>query len=138
MSAAQRTAIGRGIDSLDAGDPGTALYDSIDAAVGSIRDTWDPGAINAVIVLTDGRNEVRGGLNLDRLIEQIRSTEHPVRVFTIAYGSTADEQAPVDSKKNRDGQTVLERISGVTGAVRYDAKDPTSLQDVLIAVLSNF
>jgi Ca-activated chloride channel family protein len=130
MDPAQRRRIGSNIDQLPA-TGGTALYSTIDAAVSTIRASWDPGTINAVVVLTDGRNETSHGPDLDELLTRIRSTEKPVRVFTIAYGSKADEQ-------DKGGQTVLERISLETGAERYDATDATTINNVLKDVISNF
>jgi hypothetical protein len=99
--------------------------------VTTIRASWNPGTINAVVVLTDGRNDTNHGPDLHGLLRRIRSTERPVRVFTIAYGSKADEQ-------DRGGQTVLERISFETGAERYDATDATTINNVLKDVISNF
>jgi Ca-activated chloride channel family protein len=48
-----------------------------------------------------------------------------VRVFTIAYGADADPQ-------------VLERIAEASAGAAYDATDPTSIDRVLTAVISNF
>lgn len=127
----QRQRIDRDIAALSA-DGGTGLYNTIAAASGTIRDDWDPDAINAVVVLTDGRNETNRGItDLSDLIGQVRSTERPVRVFSIAYGSTADPE-------DQDGQTALEKISNETQAARYDATRATDIADALIAVISNF
>jgi Ca-activated chloride channel family protein len=132
MDQAQRSRISSSIDQLPA-EGSTALYSSIDAAVYAIRNSWKPDTINAIIVLTDGRNEpgLSHGPDLGELLTRIRSTEKPVRVFTIAYGNKADE-------KDKSGQTVLERISLETGAERYDATDATTINNVLKDVISNF
>src|SRR5215813_9677722 len=71
MDQTQRQRISSNIDQLPA-EGGTALYSTIDAAVSTIRASWDPNAINAVVVLTDGRNESNHGPNLDDLITKIR------------------------------------------------------------------
>lgn len=116
---------------------GTALYDTVAAAVDTF--TPDPNAINAIVLVTDGKNEKDGGLALGDerggLLGRLRpsSDRLPVRVFTIAYGTEADEQG--DSGKKG---TVLEQISGMTGATRYSATDPASIENVLAAVFSNF
>ena len=49
----------------------------------------------------------------------------PVRIFTIAYGKDAD-------------LGVLRRIAEATNAAAYDASDPTSINQVFTAVISNF
>ena len=51
----------------------------------------DPASINAVVVLTDGRNEYTDN-DLTGLISELQASaqENGVRVFTIAYGPDAD------------------------------------------------
>ena len=88
----------------------------------------DPGAINAVVVLTDGRNETSGGgVDLDHLLPQLKTEGNgeSVRVFTIAYGSDAD-------------QTVLKQMSEATAGSEYDSSQPDSINQVFTAVISNF
>jgi Ca-activated chloride channel family protein len=116
---------------------GTALYDTVAAAVEQFAP--DPNAINAIILLTDGKNEHDGGLALGDerggLLGKLRPTSDrlPVRVFTIAYGTEADEQGD-----NGKPGTVLEQISAATAATRYAATDPETIHNVLAAVFSNF
>ena len=50
---------------------------------------------------------------------------HPVRVFPIAYGADADVDA-------------LKAIADASSSAEYDAKDPTTINQVLTAVISNF
>jgi Ca-activated chloride channel family protein len=127
----RRTVLAQNISALTP-DGATGLYDTIAAAVKTLRATYDPGDINAVVLLTDGRNEILGGLALRALLSQLTDPAQPqVRVFTIAYGSQAD-QADVG------GRTVLQEISAATRAREYDAKDPTTISSVLTAVISNF
>lgn len=110
----------------------TGLYNTAAAAVAALRAQYNPDAINAVVLLTDGRNETNGGLSLQQLLAQLTAPTQPlVRVFTIAYGSEADQA-------DTGGRTVLQEISNATEAQSYDAKDPTTIADVLINVISNF
>jgi len=92
-----------------------------------VQDTFDRSRINAVVVLTDGKNEYPPDNNLDRLLSDIGSedTEASVRVFPIAYGTAADLD-------------ILKRIAASSRAAAYDASDPASIVNVLTAVLSNF
>lgn len=106
---------------------GTALYATTRAAVGQVRDSFDRTRINAVVLLTDGKNEYPADNDLARLTGELggEETETSVRVFPIAYGDKAD-------------LGVLRQIADASRAAAYDATDPASIQKVLVAVLSNF
>jgi Ca-activated chloride channel homolog len=135
MDGTRRADLAANIDGLTA-DGATGLYDTIDAAVDSVRATYDPNSINAVVLLTDGVNDKARGLQApDELLDAIRAKDgagdKPVRVFTIAYGSELDAN-------NKAGAEALATISKGTGAKKYDAKDPTTITNVIIDVLSNF
>ncbi|MFF3617462.1 substrate-binding domain-containing protein [Streptomyces sp. NPDC002580] len=113
-------------------DGATALYKCIGDAVGRLRADYDPSAINAVVVLTDGRNEPKDVKGLDTLLSSLKDHRKPVRVFTIAYGDGADEQVTAD-------KTVLEDIAEASDAHAYDAKDrPADIAEILANVISNF
>ena len=70
---------------------GTALIDAVYAAVTDIAAQEDTGAINAIVVMTDGQeNESYYRLrDLEELLNSI-GTARPV-IFTIAFGNDADE-----------------------------------------------
>jgi Ca-activated chloride channel homolog len=113
---------------------GTPLYDITSESYADAEAAFDPAKINAVVLLTDGRNEdgetSDDDQQLDALIDSLESgTEgqavRPVRIFTIAYGEDAD-------------QDVLERIAQSSAGAAYDASDPASVRQVLTAVISNF
>ena len=72
---------------------GTALYDVVAQAYRDAleRARKDPSRIHAVVVMTDGRDE-NSRMKLDQLLRQLSSEDAPVKVFTIAYGDTADTQ----------------------------------------------
>ncbi|WP_432986890.1 extracellular solute-binding protein [Dactylosporangium sp. CA-233914] len=114
------------IRSLSA-EGGTALYATTRAAQRKMAELSDPGRINAVVVLTDGKNEYPKDSDLDALVRDADTSdkEIPVRVFTIAYGGQAD-------------LGVLQKISAASRAAAYDASDPTTIDKVLVNVLSNF
>ncbi|MGA6165961.1 substrate-binding and VWA domain-containing protein [Amycolatopsis magusensis] len=106
---------------------GTGLYDTSLAAHEYLKARLAPDAINAVVVLTDGRNEDPGSLDLDNLISrlQVESGSETVRMFTIAYGGDAD-------------QDVLKRMAEATQAAEYDSSEPGTINQVFTAVISNF
>jgi Ca-activated chloride channel family protein len=114
------------IGSLHA-EGGTALYASTRAAQQKLLASADPDRINAVVVLTDGKNEYQRDNDLDGLLRDLdaSSLENSVRVFTIAYGDKADLD-------------VLRKISKASRAAAYDAHDPASIDSVLTNVISNF
>jgi Ca-activated chloride channel homolog len=106
---------------------GTALYATTRAAQQAMAAQAAPDRINAVVVLTDGKNEFQRDNDLDSLLADLDATnlENPVRVFTIAYGEKAD----LDT---------LRRIANASRAAAYDARDPATIDRVLVNVLSNF
>lgn len=108
---------------------GTPLYTVAQASYDQLVADYDPVAINALVVLTDGRNEDVNN-DLDGLLTRLQEgsegrQSQPVRVFTIAYGEDADF-------------STLERIAEATNARAYDASDPTSINRVFTAVIANF
>jgi Ca-activated chloride channel family protein len=106
---------------------GTALYATTRAAVRSVQQDFDRTKINAVVLLTDGKNEYPQDNDLPRLVSDLggEQTDTSVRVFPIAYGDKAD-------------LSVLRQIGQASQAAAYDATDPATIDKVLTAVLSNF
>jgi Ca-activated chloride channel family protein len=115
------------VDNLQA-EGGTALYATTRAAVRAVQGSFDRDRINAVVLLTDGKNEYPQDNDLPRLVSDLggeESTDTSVRVFPIAYGDKAD-------------LGVLKQIAQASRAAAYDATDPATIEKVLVAVLSNF
>jgi serine/threonine protein kinase len=139
MTPEQRARLGQGIESLGAGG-GTGLFNTIDAAVTELRRTWNPDAINAVVVLSDGKNDTRHGMTrVEDLLPRISPKTQPVRVFTIAYGRQPAGGEPVSDEGDLDDKFGdLLTIAYETEARRYKAYDATAIRDVLIDVISNF
>ncbi len=109
---------------------GTPLYTVAHDSYQKMVDEYDPSRINAVVLLTDGRNEDPRNENLDDLLKFLRSENEgesakPVRIFTIAYGGDSDE-------------ATLKRIAEATTAAAYSAVDPATIVNVFNAVVSNF
>ncbi|HZM78444.1 MAG TPA: substrate-binding domain-containing protein [Candidatus Limnocylindrales bacterium] len=105
----------------------TALYRTASEAVRAVAGKFDPSRINAVILLSDGKNEPPDDSGLTELLGQLKETEQDkvVRVFTIAYGEEADAGK-------------LAMISQATRARMYSAKDASTIEGVMLDVLSNF
>jgi Ca-activated chloride channel family protein len=72
-------------------DGGTALYDAVAAAYDLMlaRAKQEPGRIHAIVVMTDGRDE-NSKLALTTLNKRFNPENAPVKIFTIAYGESAD------------------------------------------------
>lgn len=106
---------------------GTPLYAVTRQAVQAVRTGADDDTINAVVVMTDGKNEYPDDNDLEGLVRQLGelSYENGVRVFTIAYGEDADFAA-------------VRRLSEASRAAAYDATDPLTINAVFTNVLSNF
>ena len=126
---AQREQIASKIRSL-VPTQGTPLYTVTGDSYEDMRESYDPAKINAVVVLSDGRNEDPRNRDLEKLLTDLRSgsegqSSRPVRVFPIAYGQDAD-------------LAVLKRIAEATNAAAYDASNPATIIQVFTAVISNF
>ncbi|GII33068.1 substrate-binding and VWA domain-containing protein [Planotetraspora mira] len=106
---------------------GTGLYDTALASYQDVMKRQSDDTINAVVLLTDGKNEDNDSISLDDLLPDLgtEAGQDTVRLFTIAYGADADLD-------------VLKQISQTTNAAAYDSREPGSIDQVFTAVLSNF
>ncbi|UDY35733.1 extracellular solute-binding protein [Dermatobacter hominis] len=113
---------------------GTPLYEVTQESYDQMLQGYDASLINAVIVLTDGRNDDGDASDdrkqLDALLADVKDSNdgensRPVRIFTIAYGGDTNP-----------GE--LKRIAEASNATAYTATDATTIDDVFAAVVSNF
>jgi Ca-activated chloride channel homolog len=109
---------------------GTPLYTVTLDSYNDLLDDYDPAKINAVVVLSDGRNEDPRNSDLEGLLASLTEGSEgqqtrPVRVFPIAYGNDAD-------------LAVLRRMAEATDGAAYDSSDPAAINRVFDAVISNF
>ncbi|MGZ4665863.1 MAG: substrate-binding and VWA domain-containing protein [Frankiaceae bacterium] len=112
------------MDLKAAGD--TGLYNTIAAAYQTVLDRYGDDQINAVVVVTDGKNDADGGLDLAGLLHRIDTTSggRPIRIITIAYGKDADQAA-------------LAQIARATKGAAYLAPTPADIPKVYSSALSN-
>lgn len=104
----------------------TALYDTAVAATRAVRAGYEAGASNIVVLFTDGRNEVQGGLDLPTVIQTLRAEADPTRpvpLITIGLGPDADNEA-------------LRQLSQATGGRSYVANTPEDIRTVFLDALS--
>ena len=108
---------------------GTPLYTVSKDSVEFMKKGYVPDRINAVVLLSDGRNE-DDYTDLNATLQALRGgaegqSEKPVRLFTIAFGADADKPT-------------LKRLAEATSATSYDASDVKAIDRVFTAVVSNF
>ncbi|MEN3305411.1 MAG: Ca-activated chloride channel [Micromonosporaceae bacterium] len=101
----------------------TPLYDTVYAAFHESQKHWQANSTNAVLLITDGANELNGaGLTLADLLTRLaheQRPETPVQVISIAVGPQADS-------------ATLAQISKVTGGRTFVARDPAQAIQTLI------
>jgi Ca-activated chloride channel family protein len=104
----------------------TGLYDTTLAAFRMMSGIYLPDRPNEIVLLTDGKNDDSGSIDLPGLITALKAEydpKRPVHIITIAYGADADPDA-------------LRQISAATGAKSYPAQDPNSIFQVMVNALT--
>jgi Ca-activated chloride channel homolog len=120
-----RARLAAALASLRPTDGNTGLYDTALAAVRSQQASWQRRHVNAVLLLTDGRNVDDRGISLSQLLRTLREEQDPKRpvpVISIAYGADAGASA------------ALAKISAVTGGATYQAQ-PREIEQVFLDAL---
>jgi Ca-activated chloride channel family protein len=108
-------------------DGQTAVYDASAAGVQEVQKLKDASRINAVVVLTDGednQSKTSSTELVSALQRQATSEGMAIRVYTIAYGSAAN-------------QDVLTQIANASGGKEY-AGDPKQIESVYRSISSFF
>lgn len=104
----------------------TGLYDTVLAAVKSVRESYDPEKVNSVLLMTDGRNEDDNGISGAQLLTELQAMNDPAKpvpVVMVGIGPDTD----MDAMRN---------IAQVTGGAAYSAARPEDLSVVLTDALS--
>ncbi|MEO3928426.1 extracellular solute-binding protein [Micromonosporaceae bacterium B7E4] len=105
---------------------GTALYATVRAAHRHMLDNYDRTRINAVVVLTDGKNEHATGGSLATLLRDVKlDPARPVKIFCIAF----DQQSEFDP---------LDRISKASAGKAFNAQDPKDIDEAFVKLVSSF
>jgi Mg-chelatase subunit ChlD len=104
----------------------TALYDTVIAATREVRAGYEPGRSNAVVLITDGRNEIEVGIDLPLAVQTLRAEADPTRpVSLIAIGIGPDSD-----------QDALRQLAEATGGRAYAAQNPQDIRTVFLDALS--
>ncbi|MFI6824553.1 substrate-binding domain-containing protein [Micromonospora sp. NPDC050187] len=125
LSAFDQKALTKEIDSLHV-EGGTALYATVRAAHRHMLENYDQSRINAVVVLTDGKNEYNKDSNLARLLQDVAlDPDRPIKIFCIAF----DEKSDFDT---------LDQIAKASAGKAFDARDPAKIDDAFVKLVSSF
>jgi len=102
--AKNRGALTREVDGLQA-NGNTAFLDAVRTAYRRLQQTGDPERINAIVAMTDGR-ENASRVTLQQLADEMRASNQktPIIVFSVAYGSDADMKVLDTLAKASGGQ----------------------------------
>lgn len=124
----QRTALLRAVPKLDPSERGdTPLHRAIAAAYASASENYAYGRLNAVVVVTDGKNDdPNGKLTQSALVNQLRLAYdgiRPVRIIALGYGAGSDIKA-------------LRTIADVTGGKSFQGLTEREAQTLLAATLA--
>ncbi|MFI5954654.1 substrate-binding domain-containing protein [Cryptosporangium sp. NPDC051539] len=104
----------------------TALYNTIDAAYREVQAHYQPGRLNLLVLLTDGKNETPGGLTRPQLVARLRATmkpDRPVQVIAIGFGSGADLRE-------------LKEITSAVGGKAYSADSGSDIDKIFLSTLT--
>ncbi|MBB5888867.1 substrate-binding domain-containing protein [Kutzneria kofuensis] len=104
----------------------TALYDTALQAYRALRDGYDATKVNSEVLITDGKNETPGGIDLTALIAALRAEvdpTRPIQIIGIGLGPDAD-------------MTVLQQLAAATGGKAYQALSGADFRAVLFDALS--
>jgi hypothetical protein len=104
---------------------GTGLYDTTLAAVRAARESYQPGSVSSVVLLTDGADDKAGGISLQGLADTLRGEADPARpveLIAIGLGPDADLDA-------------LGTIVDAAGGQVYAAQTPEDVQEAFVDTL---
>jgi hypothetical protein len=105
----------------------TGLYDSVLAAVRSLKSTYKTGYYNSVLVLTDGKNDDAHGVSLNNLLTTLKreaDPDRPVTVIFIGFGPDVDMSA-------------MQKIAVQSNGEAYQALKPQDVQRILLETIAH-
>jgi hypothetical protein len=104
----------------------TGLYDTVLAAYRTVKEGWDPRAVNSVVVLTDGQNVDPDGISLNTLVAELkkeRDKERPIQVIAVGIGTDVSEKE-------------LKRITSTAGGGTFIARDPADIGEIFVKAIA--
>lgn len=103
----------------------TGLYDTTLAAFQEAQRGWDPGMLNLVLVVTDGKNENPEGISRSTLLANLKKVVDPQKPVRLIYVGLGTE---VDPKE-------LRQIAKVTGGQVHLSPDVRKTRELFFTIL---
>lgn len=107
-------------------DGDTGLYDTYLAAYREMAASYKSDRVNAILMLTDGNDDDPDGISLKQLlstIEEESNPNHPIPVFTIAFGPGIDLEP-------------MQKVAKLTGGEAYQTENPAEIGDIFLQAFS--
>lgn len=98
----------------------TDLYRSVLDAYGMVLDSYDPNAINSIIVISDGANDTTSSLSREDFLAQLRGSVDPSRPVVVVTLGLLEDADPA----------TLAEISEATGGSSHIARTPDEVVQV--------
>lgn len=105
----------------------TELYSTILGAYRSVLDSYDPNAVNSVIVFSDGANDAEDSIGREDFLSQLRDMQdpqRPVKVVTVGILEDADP-------------AILADIAEATGGSSHISRTPEEIPEVFAAAIAD-
>ena len=103
---------------------GTGLYDTIAAGYREVLDTYEPGAVHSLVVMTDGKNDDEVGLSQKQMLAELKAAQDPAK--PVLFVGVGFGQADLPA---------LQRVADVTGGRAVAVRDPLQMLGVLITIV---
>lgn len=103
----------------------TPLFRAVLAARRAAAEDYTPGRLNAVVLMTDGRNEDAEGPTLAELLDTLSeesAPKRPVPVIAVAYGTDADTETLQQIADATDGVLLTDADAGELSAALDDVR----------------
>ena len=120
----RRSALDTAIRSEFVPDGGTGLYDTMFAGFQYLQAHWQPGKLNLLVLMTDGKNS-DDGLTRAELVAKLRQVaqpDRPIQVIAIGFGTDAD-------------LSELTEITAAVGGKAYSANTGDDIDQVFLSTL---
>lgn len=99
---------------------GTDLYTSVLAAVTAVRDSYDPNAINSVLLFSDGANDATSTMSEAEFLAQLKEIQDPARPVIVVTVGIMEDADPA----------TLATIAEATAGSSHIARTPEEIPDV--------
>lgn len=105
----------------------TELYSTVLSAYRSVLDSYDPNAINTIMVFSDGANDAAETIGRDQFFAQLREMQDPQRPVKVVTIGVLDDVDP----------TVLAEIADATGGSSHISRTPEEIPQVFAAAIAD-